>query len=113
MVIILEGQEELTQAIADKFATAQWGTDGTLENVTDTGLISPVSGTDNAVTKQIINNTIQVVHNTGALEGDGNTFREYTVKTSSKNVNRKTTVELAKTDKKRVIATTNFYTSYN
>jgi len=113
MVFINNGQEEITAEVATKFVTAQWGTDSTLETVSDTGLGTAVADTDNTVTKQISNNTIQTIHNTGVLEGNGSTLVEFANKSSTGTLNRKTTVPLVKDNTKRIVSTTTVYIDYS
>ena len=113
MVIISNGQSEITAQIATVFSTGQWGTDDTLESTSDTGLGAPIGDSDNSVTVQTTGQTIQTVHNLGVLESNGSTLVEFANKSATGTITRSTTVPIEKDNTKRVVTTSTFYITYS
>lgn len=113
MVILNTGGTEIRDAVADLIATGQYGTDGTTEATTDTGLGSAVAATDLAVTIRKSGLTIEANHELDSVTGNGNTLREFELASASGSLTRTTTTDLEKDINKEVYTTVVIFGSIN
>lgn len=112
MVILNQGGDDITDAIAAILLTGQWGDDATVESPTDTGLISPIAGTQKTLAVSKTGFTIECVHDLLSTEGNGNTLREFALQTNG-DFNRVTTTPVVKDATKDIITTTTITLTIN
>ena len=113
MVILTQGGTIIRDAVANTIATGQYGTDGTTESTSDTGLGTPVAATKLSVSKTSAGLTTEFTHDLDSVTGNGNTLREFTIQTSTTDVNRVTTTDLEKDNTKEVVTGLILFTSIN
>ena len=113
MVIHEDGQNKITTLIATSFDQGQYGTDDTLESVTDTGLIAPVASSDKPLSGLVSGNSFQLIHDLEAADANDVTLQEFTVKIDGDSVNRLTTFPIEKTVRKEVTTSVNWAIRYN
>lgn len=77
MVILNEGKNKIRDLIGGALNDGQVGTGSTSVTVSDTGLETPLAGTDNPLTITYGNKIVNTRYTLLSTEGNGNTLYEY------------------------------------
>jgi len=113
MVILETGGTFIRDSVASLMTTGQYGSDGTTESEGDTALGTPIAATQLSLAVTKAGLTISTVHELDSVTGNGNTLREFAVKTASGDLTRATTTDLVKDNTKEVVTTNIFFVSIN
>lgn len=113
MVILEQAGLDIRDAVSDILITGEYGSDGTTESESDTGLGTPIPATSQTLSKTSSNLTITLTHDLDSVTGNGNTLREFALQTSTQDFNRTTTTELTKDNTKEVVTTSVLFVSIN
>ena len=111
MVLTTTGKNAIRDEINSALTNGQMGTDSTAPVPSDTGLGTPVSATQLAVTTSTADKQITTTYNLNSTTGNGNTLVEYEnqIGTGNSNLSRTTFAAISKTSDIEINVVTTYF----